>query len=104
MSLNNFEAASAEAASAEAGGSKAASSVYYDALQGAYFEGASVICASVGDPDRGVPSIAEWLDRVPSPVERAAYEFVWKHNFLLSSLISPKEKKENEEPLHPPAK
>ena len=95
MSLNSFEA----------GGSEATSSVYYDALQGAYLAGASVICASVGDPDRGIPSIAEWLDRVPSPVERAAYEFVWKHNFLLSSLLSPKEKEEEtEEPLHPPAK
>lgn len=99
MSLNNSEAGGFKDASFEAGGFKdasfkeASSELYYDALQGAYLAGASVICASVGDPDRGVPSIAEWLDRVPSPVERAAYEFVWKHNHsLLLSPISPKEK------------
>lgn len=101
MSLNSAEAASAEAVSFGVANSE----LYYDAFQGAYLAGASVICASVGDPDRGIPSIAEWLDRVPSPVEHAAYEFVRKHNLSLHSLLSPKEKEENEEnPLQAPAK
>jgi hypothetical protein len=59
-------------------------SVRYDALRGAYVEGARVICASVGDPERGVPSIAEWLDRAPSAVERPVYEFIWSHNMSLN--------------------
>jgi hypothetical protein len=53
----------------------------YDALQGAYLVGTSVICASVGDPDKGIPSIAEWLDREPGLEDRDVYKFVWEHNF-----------------------